>query len=612
LKNIDFSLFFKANLLLTIGIFLLFLQYNSEYDAYSFTLILFGAVSSGVIFYILLYLILYLFRFTGELILYLSGVIFMLVDIGLVVDFLIFRLYGFHINAMVINIITSPDAMDSIQLGFAPIWFSLLMVWMLAEFELYLIKKITNDYPRKKERLNRKLNGLMIAPFILIVLSEKVAYGMASLENKNDILAKFEVIPLYLPLTFNRLVSKWFDYKPDVQSKTSVSKKAKLNYPIEPIKISKNPNRFNIFIIASDAVRNSILSQEVSPHIEAFKENALVFENHQSGGNATRFGIFSLIYGVNASYWFSFLNSAKPPVLFDILKKLDYQIDIISSTNTNWPEFRKTCYVDVLDSIKDDFEGKPWEKDKNATDYLLDKIRHYDSSKPIFSFIFFDSPHGYSFPPNENIFDADGENINYLTISKDGRDIKSALSGYKNAVHYDDKLFGQIVTKLKAKGLYDNSMIIFTSDHGQEFYEYGNFGHNSAFSKAQVNSPMIIKLPRGVDVELPVDFPKTLTSHIDIVPTILSLIGVDKNSTKNYSNGYNIFDKEYHRESAFVGNWNNSAVVTPEFTYIFSNLPNKMFKNSVRDNLTYKVVKDKRAKSSLLLQVMDDNRRFLK
>jgi len=514
---------------------------------------------------------------------------------------------------MVINIMTSPDAMDSIQLGIFPIIVLLSIIIAFISFEIYFIKKILSRTFEENKIINKRMNRLLTIPLILIFLGEKVTYGVASLLNNNEIISKFKVIPLYQPLTFNRLAIKLFDYKPDVKTQNIINTKANLNYPLKPIKLGENLNKINIFIFASDAVRNSVINKAIAPNIEEFKKDAYTFNNHHSGGNATRFGIFSLIYGLNSTYWFNFLSAAQKPVLFDVLKELDYQIDIISSTNTNWPEFRKTCYVDILDSIKDDFKGEPWEKDKQSTAYFLDKVDKYDKNKPIFSFVFLDAPHGYSYPQEYNKFNSSDSNINYLTVTKDGKDIKSVFSRYKNSVYYNDTLFKKMIDKLKENDLYDNSLIIYTSDHGQEFYEYGSFGHNSSFSKAQTNSPFIIKLPQNMkNIVLPEKYSETLTSHNDIVPSILSIIGVE-NNPKDYSNGQNIFSKDFYRDFVFSANWNNNAIISKDFIYVFSNLPNKLFNNEVRDKKTYNKLKEKsKINTKVILEIMDENRRFLK
>ena len=512
---------------------------------------------------------------------------------------------------MVLNILTSPDAMDSIQLGVVPVLAFVGIIFTFIIFEVLLIKKLLKMSFEKKKILNSKLNKMIILPIFLIILIEKISYGVSSLLNKNEIMLQFKVIPLYQPLTFNRIAAKYFDYKPDVQVKNTIKVKGNLNYPLNKIALNDKPNKFNIFIIASDSVRRSIITPEVAPNISKFEKDSIIFKNHHSGGNATRFGIFSLMYGINSTYWFSFLNNAKGSVLFDVLKDLDYQIDIVSSTNTNWPEFRKTCYVNVLDSIKDDFKGSPWKKDKQSSEYFINNIETLDKEKPIFSFIFLDAPHGYSFPKNHNKFNANSDNINYLTAAKGTKDIKNVLARYKNSVHYNDMLFGQMIDKLKEEGLYENSMIIYTSDHGSEFYENGFFGHNSAFTRYQTSVPFIVKFPKNMQN---IEFANLdgLTSHNDVVPSLLSLIGVTNKPT-DYSNGGNIFNKEFKRNFAFCANWNNNAILTDDKIYVFSNLPNKMFSNEVRDSSTYeKVLNGEKVNSKLVLDIMNENKTFLK
>ena len=573
---------------------------------------LLGAISSATILYMLFYILLFGFTFFKRFVLYFSMAIFVMTDVTLVVDFFIYRLFKFHINAMVVNILTSPDAMDSVQTGIFPIVAFVFLVFSFIGLDFYLIKKLSNLESGYKKELNRKINRSIIAPLILIMLSEKLTYGMASLFSKNEIISKFKVVPLYQPLTFTKLAAKHFGFKAEEQAKYSINTKADLNYPLEPLEIKEKSKKFNIFIFASDSVKYSIVNREITPNIEKFKKDALVFEHHYSGGDSTRFGIFSLMYGLNSTYWFSFLNANQRPVLFDVLKKLDYDISIISSTNTNWPEFRKTCYVDVQSSIQDKFEGEPWKKDEQSSKQFLAKMDKYPKDKPLFSFIFLDSPHGYSFPDAYNRYKAKSGEPNYMSISKGSEELKDTVKRYKNAVYYNDMLFGKMIAKLKEKGLYENSLIIYTSDHGQEFFEYGNFGHNTSFSKGQIHIPFILKLPKSLEnLGLEKHINSSMTSHQDVVPTLLTLLGV-KNNPIEYSNGKNFFSDTFKREYVFSANWNNNAIVTKEFTYVFSNLPNKMFSNEVRDTQTYKQIEAKMSNSKLILDTMQENRKFLK
>ena len=259
-----------------------------------------------MILYVLLYLLLFLFAFTKSFVLYLSALVFVLVDIGLIVDFFIFRLYKFHINAMVLNILTSPDAADSIQLGILPVLLFAGLIFTLIGVELYLINKLVHIPEKTKKDFNSKINKYVMIPLFLVILSEKVSYGLLSLFSHNETIAKFKVIPLYQPLTINKFAAKYFDIKPEVQTQNTIRKDADLQYPLSPLRFKKDPHKINIFIFASDSVCDTCVNAKITPNIEKFKKDAIVFENHYSGGNATRFGIFSLIYGLNATYWFPF------------------------------------------------------------------------------------------------------------------------------------------------------------------------------------------------------------------------------------------------------------------------------------------------------------------
>lgn len=494
-----------------------FLVFNSDYSFSSLLLAVLGAISSAVILYIILYLILFLFAFVGRFGLYLTAFCFLFVHIALIVDFFIYRLYSFHINAMVINILTSPKALDSIQLGFLSFTGLGIFIFSLLLLQLFWLKSLLNEDIEELKVKNKKWNKAIIIPLFLVVITEKVTYGFASLFSNTDILNTFRVIPLYQPLTFNRLASKYFGVQMQKQTENFIPSATILDYPKQAL-VSKKPlNKPNIFIIASDAVNDAILHDVSPPNIETFKKDSLVFTNHYSGGNSTRFGIFSLFYGLNSTYWFPFLSSQKGPVFFDYLKNNGYEINIVSSTNTDWPEFNKTAYINIADNVFDTFEGSPWEKDKKSSQKALDIIENMDTNKPQFTFLFMDAPHGYSFPETHHQYKVSNTDINYLTLKKDSPELKDIINSYKNSLVYNDMLFGKFIAKLKEKGVYDNSIIIYTSDHGHELFQYGFFGHNSAFSEAQTKVPFIMKIP-----EMEPEVISKMTSHLDFVPTILS------------------------------------------------------------------------------------------
>ncbi|MCI0500696.1 MAG: hypothetical protein L0Y61_02975, partial [Epsilonproteobacteria bacterium] len=75
---------------------------------------------------------------------------------------------------------------------------------------------------------------------------------------------------------------------------------------------------------------------------------------------------------------------------------------------------------------------------------------------------------------------------------------------------------------------------------------------------------------------------------------------------------YNLIDTNIKRREIFSVNWNNNAIVTQDYTYIFSNTPDKMFRNEVRTTIDYKKAIDVTIDGKSVLDTMNENKRFLK
>jgi membrane-anchored protein YejM (alkaline phosphatase superfamily) len=95
------------------------------------------------------------------------------------------------------------------------------------------------------------------------------------------------------------------------------------------------------------------------------------------------------------------------------------------------------------------------------------------------------------------------------------------------------------------------------------------------------------------------------------VPSLLALLGV-KNNPQEYSNGANFFSSTFKRDYIFSSNWNNNAIVSAKSVSVFSNLPNKIFNNEVRDPNSYKLLPKEKTNSKFVLDTINENKKFLK
>ena len=63
------------------------------------------------------------------------------------------------------------------------------------------------------------------------------------------------------------------------------------------------------------------------------------------------------------------------------------------------------------------------------------------------------------------------------------------------ALRYTDEKIGEFLSYLRESGLYDQSLIIITSDHGEEFKEHGTFLHNQLYYSPNLHVPLIMRIP---------------------------------------------------------------------------------------------------------------------
>jgi arylsulfatase A-like enzyme len=94
---------------------------------------------------------------------------------------------------------------------------------------------------------------------------------------------------------------------------------------------------------------------------------------------------------------------------------------------------------------------------------------------------------------------------------------------YRAEVEYVDQRVGMILGALTYSGLLEKTLVVFTSDHGEAFWEHGYPSHGNTYFEEMVRVPLIFSgpgIPSGQQVETPV-------SHLDLAPTLARLLGID-------------------------------------------------------------------------------------
>ena len=321
----------------------------------------------------------------------------------------------------------------------------------------------------------------------------------------------------------------------------------------------------NIIFYFSDQQRWDTVNEEVTPNLCRLAEEGVLFENNftcqpvcgparaclQTGLYATQCGCYwngiplpnditPLAHYFNeAGYQTAYIG--KWHLASDRLPGIGFHCEDKPVPKEKQGEYQYWRAADVLEFTSHGYDGFVFDGDGNKlefkgyradciNDYALEYLDKCDKDKPFFMFISQLEPHHQN---DHHTYEGYKPTVdtyrNYplpddLTFLKG--DYKEMYPDYISAINRLDYNVGRLVDKLKALGIYDDTIIVYTSDHGSHFKtrnpEYKRSCHESA-----THTPLIIKgggFEGGKKEE-------RLSSLIDIPPTLLSMAGIPIPST---------------------------------------------------------------------------------
>lgn len=362
--------------------------------------------------------------------------------------------------------------------------------------------------------------------------------------------------------------------------------------------LKKDWKSVNIIIYLVDALRADHLGcygyeRETSPNIDRLAEDGIVFEKFISEGSWTRPSVASLMTGLHHRVHgvMDMEDALKDSVtlISEILHDRGYTTGIIS-LNAHMHEkfgFNKGFDEFLIWDIEELDTSSRIAND--ATFELLEKHR----GEPVFLYIHTVDPHDPYQPEKEyRIFESDydgtidGSAKSLARLERLPRDkvprehVEQVEALYDAEIRHNDEQFGKLIDKIKQLGLYDRSIIIFTADHGEEFFEHGGFKHGQTVYTESVHVPFILKLP---DQRFSGTLIRDLAMTVDIVPTILDLVGISAepefdgkslkpliSSTKPAHrvlfNEIDMKSKDFRAEALYRGKWKLNVPLSPKNT----------------------------------------------
>jgi arylsulfatase A-like enzyme len=281
----------------------------------------------------------------------------------------------------------------------------------------------------------------------------------------------------------------------------------------------------SIDTLRADALRCSGAPEARAPHLDALAADSLCFSHASSSAAWTLPAMASVMTGVTPQVHGALhLQSRVPeglPTLAEVLRHAGYRTAAFVSSTVLGPQANLTQGFDEFHAWPGPWlghslgatlltarvprfrpdEAPPPVLADAATDWLR---AHHE--EPFFLWVHAFDPHAPYGPPRRYLPSLQGH------PRFEGWDEEAIRAGtwvpttaerawieqlYLAEVRWTDDAVGRLVAELKRQGIYDDALILVVSDHGEEFWEHGSYGHGHTLYDELLHVPLLVKLPRA-------------------------------------------------------------------------------------------------------------------
>lgn len=363
------------------------------------------------------------------------------------------------------------------------------------------------------------LLGIISSFIFMQLLFKKIVF----VKNKRPIFISIGVIlPCFTWVTLSYIpahgnISNIFPFYSILKGTPKQNKMSLVYSYNEKIKFNTTPN---ILFIMAESLRSDFLTKQRMPKLtKLFKsENCSSLTKAYSGGHTTEYGVFTSLYGVYGYHFDNFKREQKSSYGLELLVQNNYKLIGGSASGlNNWND--SSFMFKKFRPYKEFLTGKVYLDDKNLKDWLLKKISLVDSPSFIFSF-FNSTHHSYYFSDKFKVHTPIADEVyNHLYTKGSKEDFRKKLfNRYKNSALYLDDMVTNYIIKAK-KHLGEDTIVVFTGDHGEEFWEEGLHGHGKTnYINQRINVPLVICSGKTKTIL------ENFGGHADIFPTLVDLL----------------------------------------------------------------------------------------
>ena len=320
------------------------------------------------------------------------------------------------------------------------------------------------------------------------------------------------------------------------------SRKSAVGAPVELVATEAvaDLRRPNILLYVIDTLRADHLGvygypRPVSPQIDAFAAEATVFDDAVAQSSWTRASMASIFTSLwplqHATNRRGDVLAPEAVTLAELLREAGYETVAFAKNQNVFPTFGFSQGFEDFNAM--------WAKGKShKINAKVEKwLQTYDGDRPFFLYLHAVDPHVPYGPPEGFKYQFAKKSNDDLTLSRppgpkiwkkleskqQERILGHLLDLYDGEIAYNDSTFGQLLEILQESSVYEETLIILLSDHGEEFQDHGNWQHGRNLFVENLHVPLIVRFPdRGHGVRV-----KRRVQHIDLFPTLLDYLDLD-------------------------------------------------------------------------------------
>jgi arylsulfatase A-like enzyme len=303
----------------------------------------------------------------------------------------------------------------------------------------------------------------------------------------------------------------------------------------------------NVVVLLIDTLRASKVqayypkTRVKTPTIDAFASGGTLFERSQSPENWTKPAVASVLTSLHPATHKTKQDASKLPksalMLSEVYQKAGFEtasfiangyVSNAFGFDQGWDHYTNYIREARNTNASNVFgEAEGWiEKNKDGRFFVyIQTIDPHVPYDPPAKFLEMYDPQPYSGQVRNRrthlMLDDAKKNPKKYTFTKRDKERIEAL--HDGEISYHDEYFGKFLAKLRELGLDENTIIVVTSDHGEEFQEHGSWGHGHSVYQELLGVPLMFRWPGVIPANARIG---PVVSTLDIGPTVLEATGV--------------------------------------------------------------------------------------